>query len=205
MSSAATWTRCEAGDADAIVNTFAPDGYFREPMGPNATHRGTAELRSFFATQFTTGGIGLQRCAVTDDGVRCALEYNCIRWGTDDLPAQAGLAVYERGADGLLAAVRIYDDVEAPSRRQLTPERTSRRCPICSWTSTRNGEIVSAGPLPVAPTRATGTETERSRIRGHEAGGCGGAGLGCGPCQELLHRARVAGGRRLRHQRRTSG
>ena len=27
---------------------------------------------------------------------------------------QAGIGVYERGADGLLAAARVYDDVEAP-------------------------------------------------------------------------------------------
>ena len=51
---------------------------------------------------------------MTDDGVRCALEYNCVRWGGDDLPPQAGIAVFERGPDGLLAAARIYDDVEAP-------------------------------------------------------------------------------------------
>ena len=52
---------------------------------------------------------------VTDDGVRCALEYNLVRWGSHDLPPQAGLGVYERGTGGLLAAVRIYDDVEAPT------------------------------------------------------------------------------------------
>jgi ketosteroid isomerase-like protein len=104
----------EAGDAEAVVNTFAPDGYLREPMGPHPTHRGTAELRSFFAARFGTGGIGLQPCALTDDGVRCALEYNCVRWGSHILPAQAGLGVFERGPDGLLAAVRVYDDVEAP-------------------------------------------------------------------------------------------
>jgi len=63
------------------------------------------------------GGIGLQHCAVTDDGVRCAVEYNAVRWGSHDLQPQAGLGVYERGADGLLAAVRIYDDVEAPAAR----------------------------------------------------------------------------------------
>jgi hypothetical protein len=56
----------------------------------------------------------LEHCAVTDDGVRCALEYNCVRWGHRDLPPQAGMGVYERGADGLLAAVRVYDDVQAP-------------------------------------------------------------------------------------------
>jgi limonene-1,2-epoxide hydrolase len=103
------------GDTDAIVSTFAPDGYYREPIGPHPAHRGTAELRSFFATRFSGGGgIGLQHCAVTDDGVRCALEYNCVRWGRHDLPPQAGLGVYERGQDGLLAAARVYDDIEAP-------------------------------------------------------------------------------------------
>ena len=104
----------EAGDAEAIVSTFAPDGYFREPIGPDYIHRGTAELRSFFARRLSKGGITLQHCTVTDDGVRCALEYNCIRWGSHDLPPQAGIGIYERGPDGLLAAARVYDDVEAP-------------------------------------------------------------------------------------------
>jgi ketosteroid isomerase-like protein len=103
-----------AGDAEAIMGTFAPDGYFREPISAQYTHRGTDELRSFFTAQFSAGGIGLEQCVVTDDGVRCALEYNVVRWGSRELPAQAGIAVYERGPDGLLAAVRVYDDVEAP-------------------------------------------------------------------------------------------
>lgn len=104
-----------AGDADAVVSAFTPDGYYRESIGPPSVHRGTAELRSFFTTCFSAGGgIGLQHCSVTDDGVLCALEYNCVRWGSHQLPPQAGLGVYERSPDGWLAAVRIYDDVEAP-------------------------------------------------------------------------------------------
>jgi ketosteroid isomerase-like protein len=105
----------DAGDADAIVSTFATDGYVREFVGRHSDHRGTAELRSYFTQCFSAGGgIGLQYCAVTDDGVRCVLEYNCVRWGGHDLSPQAGLGVYERGPDGLLAAARLYDDVEAP-------------------------------------------------------------------------------------------
>lgn len=104
------------GDAEALVRTFEPDGYYREPIGPHLTHRGTAELRSFFTERIgARGGIALEPCEVTDDGVRCALEYNCVRWGDRDLPPQAGLGVYERGPDGLLAAARIYDDVEPPA------------------------------------------------------------------------------------------
>ena len=104
-----------AGDSEAVVATFAPDGYLREPVGAPRTHRGADALRSFFARRFGEGGgIGLQQCAVTDDGVRCAVEYNCVRWGRYDLPPQAGIGVYERGPDGLLAAARIYDDIEPP-------------------------------------------------------------------------------------------
>jgi hypothetical protein len=105
-----------AGDTEAVVSTFASDGYFRGPFGPDHDHRGTAELRSFFARCFSAGGgISLQDCAVTDDGVRCALEYNTVRWGSHDLPPQAGIGIYERGPDGLLAAARVYDDVESPA------------------------------------------------------------------------------------------
>jgi hypothetical protein len=105
----------DAGDAEAIVSTFTPDGYFREPIGPHSIHCGTPELRSFFTTWFSAGGgIGLQPCTMTDDGVRCAIEYNCLRWGSHDLPPQAGIGVYERGPDGLLAAARVYDDIEKP-------------------------------------------------------------------------------------------
>jgi len=103
----------DSGDTDAIVNTFASDGYYREPIG--FAHRGSVELRAFFSTCFSAGGgIGLENCAITDDGLCCALEYNCVRWGTYELPPQAGMAVFERGPDGLLAAVRVYDEVEAP-------------------------------------------------------------------------------------------
>jgi ketosteroid isomerase-like protein len=104
-----------SGDTEAVLKTFEPDGYFREPIGTHPSHRGADELRSFFTRTFGAGGgIVLQACAVTDDGVRCAVEYNCVRWGSRALPPQAGLGIHERGPDGLLAAVRAYDDIEAP-------------------------------------------------------------------------------------------
>jgi ketosteroid isomerase-like protein len=112
----------EAGDAEAIVELFAPDGYLREPIGSPYTHRGAAELRAFFTMCFSAGGgVSQEHCAVTDDGVRCALEYNCVRWGSREVAPQAGLAVYERGANGLLVAARLYDDIETPVVRPGLP------------------------------------------------------------------------------------
>jgi hypothetical protein len=106
------------GDIEAVLSTFAPDGYYREPIGPPFVHRGARHLRSFFSRCFSAGGgIGLEDCAVTDDGVRCALEYNCVRWGSFDLPPQAGLGIFERGPGRLLGGVRVYDDVELPVDR----------------------------------------------------------------------------------------
>jgi hypothetical protein len=102
------------GDTEAIVRTFARDGYYREPIGPPFVHRGAGELRAFFKSCFAEGGgIALEPCVITEDIVRCALEYNCVRWGSHSLQPQAGLAVFERGPDGLLAGVHVYDDVEA--------------------------------------------------------------------------------------------
>jgi ketosteroid isomerase-like protein len=105
----------DAGDLEAIVATFEPDGYVREPFGSDSLHRGGTGLQAYYAECFSAGGgIRLERCAVTDDGTRCALEYNCVRWGSADVPPQAGIGIFERGPDGLLAAARLYHDIEAP-------------------------------------------------------------------------------------------
>jgi len=101
------------GDLAGIVGIFEPEGYAREPSGGAYLHRGAESLRELYAHLFANGGgIGLEHCTLTDDGVRCAIEYNCVQWGVTDMPPQAGVAVYERGDGRLLAAARIYDDVE---------------------------------------------------------------------------------------------
>lgn len=104
-----------AGDAQAVVACFEADGYAREPAGGEHVHRGPEGLRVFYERLFSGGGgIALEHCATVDDGRSCALEYNVVRWGETELMPQAGLAVYERGASGRLAAARIYDDVDPP-------------------------------------------------------------------------------------------
>jgi len=104
-----------AGDVEATVAAFEPDATVREPAGGQYVHRGTQELRALFTSFFSNGGgIPLEHCTVTDDGRACALEYNVVRWGVTDLPPEAGVAVYVRGASGLLSAARIYDDSNPP-------------------------------------------------------------------------------------------
>jgi hypothetical protein len=104
-----------AGDVDAIVAAFEPDGYAREPAGGRHVHRGRDGLRSFYELLFSNGGgIPLEHCAVIDNERSCALEYNVVRWSKTELAPQAGVAVYVRGQSGRLAAVRIYDDADPP-------------------------------------------------------------------------------------------
>jgi hypothetical protein len=104
-----------AGDAVRITATFEREGCFREPAGPQYRVCGTDALRPFFAGFFAVGGgIILEHCTVTEDGVRTALEFNAVRWGEHVMPHQAGIAIYERGASGKLADARVYDDVTPP-------------------------------------------------------------------------------------------
>jgi hypothetical protein len=99
------------GDVDEIMSVFEPDGYFREPAGGEHIYQGTEKLRDFMSSILGLGGITIEHCTVTDDGVACAIEFSAVRFGSHPLIPQAGVAVYERGRTGLLHAARIYDDV----------------------------------------------------------------------------------------------
>jgi SnoaL-like domain len=104
-----------AGDVEATVATFEPDGYMREPAGDAYVHRGPDELRALYTLFFSNGGgIPLEHCTATDDGRACALEYNVVAWGRTPMPPEAGIAVYVRGARGKLAVARVYDDSDPP-------------------------------------------------------------------------------------------
>ncbi len=104
-----------AGDVEAIVASFEPDGYAREPAGGQHIHTGPDGLHAFYELLFSNdGGIPLEHCAMIDDGRTCALEYNVVRWGRTELAPQAGVAAYVRGPGGKLSAARIYDDTDPP-------------------------------------------------------------------------------------------
>jgi SnoaL-like domain len=104
-----------AGNADAIVAAFEPDGYAREPGGAQYLHRGAKGLSRFYEWWFSNdGGIRLERCTLTDDERECAVEYNVVRWGKTELGPEAGIVVYERGKSGKLVAARIYDGCDPP-------------------------------------------------------------------------------------------
>jgi hypothetical protein len=105
-----------AGDLEAVLATYEEDAYAREPSGGEYIYQGKEQLREIYSAQFANGGgIPLEHCTATDDGVRCAIEFNSVRWGITEIPPQAGVAVYERGKSGRLAEGRIYDDVDPPS------------------------------------------------------------------------------------------
>lgn len=105
------------GDVAGIVQLFAPTGGLREAGGVIPVHQGAAALRRFFDSLFGNGGgLGLDYCAIADGGASCTLEYVVTTWGRSTLLSQAAAAVYERADTGLLAEVRMYDDVEHPLR-----------------------------------------------------------------------------------------
>lgn len=116
-----------AGDGATIVAAFEPDGIVREPAGGPFTYTGEGHQRIYHLLFANGGGIPLEFCTVTDDGVACAIEYNCTRWGRDVIPHQAGVAVYERGPSGRLSAARIYDDVTPPESSDSSVQASSDR------------------------------------------------------------------------------
>jgi hypothetical protein len=106
------------GDAPGIVEQFAPSGGVRGAAGASDVHRGPTALLRFFNVLFANGGgVGVEHCTIADEDGSCALEYVVTSWGRSVLPHQAAAAVYERADTGLLAEVRMYDDVEHPHQQ----------------------------------------------------------------------------------------
>ncbi|MCH8905690.1 MAG: hypothetical protein IH840_01265 [Candidatus Heimdallarchaeota archaeon] len=102
------------GDSEAILEQFTKDGYVREPSGSKFKHQGAAKRRKFYLGALKNGGITLTPCSVTFNGVSCAVEYICSKWGQFQIDPQAGLAVYDIVDEHSLSAARIYDDINPP-------------------------------------------------------------------------------------------
>ena len=102
-----------AGDLDAVVAAFEPDGSVREPADV-AVHAGRDGLRALYGRMFSHGGgIGAALRDPRRRGrVRAGVQRRAV--GATHLLPQAGVAVYVEGERGRLAAVRVYDDVEPP-------------------------------------------------------------------------------------------
>ncbi len=102
------------GDPETVIALFGKEAYVREPSGDSFKHAGQDAINKFYKTALAEGGIPLEHCTCTYDGIKCAVEYNIRKWGNTDLPPQSGIAVYEKNSSGRLSAVRIYDDVAPP-------------------------------------------------------------------------------------------
>jgi hypothetical protein len=106
------------GDADAVLKLFEDKGYVREPSGSKYKHKGRNGQKEFYIQALEAGGISIKHCTAIVEGTRTAVEYICDGWGNLEFEPQAGMAVYELGATGLLYAARIYDDVTPPNENQ---------------------------------------------------------------------------------------
>jgi hypothetical protein len=89
-----------AGDLEGSVAMFEPDGYIQHSNGER--FQGPDRLREDYVKMFAhnKGRIEVKFANVTDDGQRRAFE--CV------MPSgRPAIAIYERGANGKIAAVRI--------------------------------------------------------------------------------------------------
>lgn len=117
-------------DVGATVSAFENGAALRDAGGH--TYEKTNDggpLRDYYERLFKvdgtrTGGIEVLKGARADDGSLCALEYTVVRVLGKTVAPQAGLAVYERGASGLLRAVRVYEDIDmtAPKAASIEPK-----------------------------------------------------------------------------------
>jgi hypothetical protein len=93
------------GDVHTLETVWPGEVVIYDPRAGEV--RGHRQVRQFVSRNLSwLAGLGArtETVASTVAGGRAVVE----------LPPQAGLGVYERGPEGLLAAARVYDDVGAP-------------------------------------------------------------------------------------------
>jgi hypothetical protein len=101
-------------DKDFVLSLFEENAYVQEPSGSKFRHHGKSGREKFYNFTFRRGGVPLKHCTATYDGKHFAVEYIFDEWGDKKFEPQAGIAVYDIGESGKIAAVRIYDDASPP-------------------------------------------------------------------------------------------
>ncbi len=101
-------------DKEFVLSLFEEKAYVQEPSGSKFRHQGKAEREKFYSYALDKGGVPLKHCTATFDGKHFAVEYVFDEWGNKKFEPQAGIAIYEIGESGKIAAVRIYDDASPP-------------------------------------------------------------------------------------------
>jgi hypothetical protein len=101
-------------DKKLVLSLFEPGAYVREPSGAQYKHVGEAGRDEFYSFALKKGGIPLRHCSATFNGKSFAVEYIFDEWGNIKFEPEAGIAIYDIGTSGKLAAARIYDDATPP-------------------------------------------------------------------------------------------
>ena len=104
-----------AGDVDAIVAVFEPDGYAREPSGGEFVHRGPAGLHAFYELLFSNDG------GIRSSIARSSTTSAPARWSTTSC---AGGRTSYRRRQGSLSTFGVK---AASSRRPASMTMSTRR------------------------------------------------------------------------------
>lgn len=96
-------------EVDEVLESFAEDGYLREPSGLRWQHRGPEERAKFYGHLKSAPRATFILNSCLEDGASVAVEYS---FSYGDTPMVGGVCIMERVAERI-AAVRIADDVGA--------------------------------------------------------------------------------------------
>jgi len=103
------------GNLDGLHDLMPADVYIRESSGPPYSHLGITNVINYFGGLFKDGAPLMRSERITSDGRCTFLEFTVVGWNGKKWPEsdhQAGAGIWELNADGLLSAVRVYDDIE---------------------------------------------------------------------------------------------
>ena len=99
--------RVSAGDVDAVLGRFTPDGYVREPSGDRWKHQGPEDRAAFYGHLVHAPRATFDLVTSTVCGDLIAVEYG---FSYGPVPKVGGICIMEVAADRI-HAVRITDDV----------------------------------------------------------------------------------------------